>query len=224
MLGLSLFIVGHVFFWLGLADFWGAKTSSLYLGTKIFTGLVLSGLLLIQLSGLGTNYLRALTAVACALLAFGCMSTVASALGGSLGLYKGIVRKTSIGAAAAVGLFCLHGVYALYHTAVRAGLIVHLDTTGFTTIRSVAQLEMMVFAISVTLIVIIITAERLQAELKIQQMLDPLTKALNRRAFVEVVKAVLAQARRNNEPVSLIMLDIDTCSYTHLTLPTKRIV
>ncbi|MBL4640097.1 MAG: GGDEF domain-containing protein [Kordiimonadaceae bacterium] len=209
LLGFFLVVMGHVLFWLGFTSFWSARSRLLSFFLKMYTGLIIAISVYMQMNDAPRDYQIALVSLSTGLLAFGCMGTIGQALGGSFGLYKGIIRKTSIGGAIAAALFFLHGLFGFYHAAVRMNWVDHIDTSGLTTLRSFSQLEVMVFAISFALVVIIVTVERLQAELKIQQMLDPLTKALSRRAFIEVVKAVLARARRNSEPVSIIMMDID---------------
>lgn len=209
LFGYLCFLLGHMWFWLGIADFWQARTKLLVFTAKILVVAGSIGTLYLYYTGAALQTKAAFVAGTAAFLAFGCTYTVSQALGGSLGLYKGIVRRTSVGSAMAVGLFTIHGVYALYHAVVRAGLAMPVELEGMPDLRILVQFEIMLFAIAFALIVIIVTAERLQAELKIQEMLDPLTKALNKRAFVQVVKAVLARARRNSEPVSLIMMDID---------------
>ena len=50
---------------------------------------------------------------------------------------------------------------------------------------------------------------RLQAELKEQSIRDPLTNAYNRRYMMEMLEKELSRAKRENKPLSLIMIDID---------------
>lgn len=207
--GYICILLGHMWQWLGLADFWQARTRLL---SFIAKGIVLIGLisvLYLKYSDGAWQLKVAVVAGTSAFLVFGCTHTIFQALGGSLGMYKGIVRRTSVGAVITAALFVVHGLYAIYHAGVRIGQIPEFGLGVLPTLNILAHFEIMLFSITFALVVIIITAERLQAELKIQEMLDPLTKALNKRAFVEVVKAVLARARRNSEPVSLIMIDID---------------
>ncbi len=51
--------------------------------------------------------------------------------------------------------------------------------------------------------------ERLLRELRQSQSTDPLTGALNRRAFFDQGEPVFARAARHQEPLSLIMVDLD---------------
>ncbi len=51
--------------------------------------------------------------------------------------------------------------------------------------------------------------ELLQEQLREQALRDPLTGAFNRRYLVETLARELAQAERNDQPVSLVMIDID---------------
>lgn len=63
--------------------------------------------------------------------------------------------------------------------------------------------------IAVTLGMVLMTAERLQAHLDGQANRDPLTGALNRRAFSLIAEKVMAQSRRNETPVAILMMDLD---------------
>ncbi len=60
-------------------------------------------------------------------------------------------------------------------------------------------------------LVAVLVAWREEAEAKLQTlaMTDPLTGLLNRRGFGEHAKAVLSEARRRQEPVAVLALDID---------------
>ncbi|MCW5874452.1 MAG: diguanylate cyclase [Anaerolineales bacterium] len=51
--------------------------------------------------------------------------------------------------------------------------------------------------------------EELQAQLREQSIRDPLTGVFNRRYLEESLRRELANAQRKNEPLSLVMLDID---------------
>jgi len=56
---------------------------------------------------------------------------------------------------------------------------------------------------------LILVSERLNAELRRQADHDPLTGALNRRAFFLVAEKALAQAARTGQPLALLMTDLD---------------
>jgi len=61
----------------------------------------------------------------------------------------------------------------------------------------------------IPLLLTILTAERLRRELEKQARRDALTHAYNRRGFNELADREWARARRRNEALSLIMVDID---------------
>lgn len=63
--------------------------------------------------------------------------------------------------------------------------------------------------IAITLGMVLMAAERLQADLDNQANRDPLTGALNRRAFSVIAEKEMARSRRYNTPLSLLMLDLD---------------
>ncbi|MFD2233556.1 GGDEF domain-containing protein [Phaeospirillum tilakii] len=56
---------------------------------------------------------------------------------------------------------------------------------------------------------LILVSERLNAELRRQAECDPLTGALNRRAFTLVAAKAMALAERTGQPLTLLMLDLD---------------
>ncbi len=55
----------------------------------------------------------------------------------------------------------------------------------------------------------LIERDRLQAELERRARIDPLTGALNRRAFRELLEREVARARRHGRSLSLAMIDVD---------------
>lgn len=61
----------------------------------------------------------------------------------------------------------------------------------------------------IPLLLTILTAERLRREVERQARRDALTQAYNRRGFNELADREWARARRRNEALSLLMLDID---------------
>lgn len=63
--------------------------------------------------------------------------------------------------------------------------------------------------IAITLGMVLMTGERLQEDLNHQASRDPLTGALNRRAFTALAEKELARARRAGTPLSLLMIDMD---------------
>jgi diguanylate cyclase (GGDEF)-like protein len=63
--------------------------------------------------------------------------------------------------------------------------------------------------IAVTLGMVLMAAERLQADLDSQANRDPLTGALNRRAFSLIAEKEKARSRRYGNPLSLLIMDLD---------------
>lgn len=63
--------------------------------------------------------------------------------------------------------------------------------------------------IAVTLGMVLMTAERLQADLDSQANEDPLTGALNRRAFSLIAEKEMGRSRRYSSPLSLLIMDLD---------------
>jgi len=81
-----------------------------------------------------------------------------------------------------------------------------LDPDG---LAALSLLWLMGNTIMVTLAMVLMTGERLQRSLDYQASRDPLTGALNRRAFSMVAEKELALARRFDQPLSVMMLDLD---------------
>jgi diguanylate cyclase (GGDEF)-like protein len=97
--------------------------------------------------------------------------------------------------------------------ALRAGLAIQAPASleqwnpdGFAALPAFWWLCM---TVATTLGMVLMTAERLQADLDRQASQDPLTGALNRRAFSVLAQKELARARRNAQPLSLLMMDLD---------------
>jgi len=63
--------------------------------------------------------------------------------------------------------------------------------------------------IAITLGMVLMTSERLQADLDSKANRDPLTGALNRRAFSVIAEKEMARATRYDTPLSLLMMDLD---------------
>ena len=63
--------------------------------------------------------------------------------------------------------------------------------------------------IAITLGMVLMTAERLQADLNIQANHDPLTGALNRRSCSLLYEKAMAHSRRHKLPLSVLMMDLD---------------
>jgi diguanylate cyclase (GGDEF)-like protein len=202
--GHLLVLAGHMWVWVGVSDFWQMRQKQQILFGRLLVVLAVFTVIYQLATNANSGNLTTTSAVFVAIMSAGIVRTLVQALGGSTGFYKGIIRRTTVGVGLAAGLFALHAIFNVFQAF--AG-----DTTvlSFISSQAASHLEALIFVIVLALVVIIMTAERLQAELRIQEMMDPLTRALNRRAFLEVMKAVLARARRLAEPVSLVMVDID---------------
>lgn len=106
---------------------------------------------------------------------------------------------------AALSLLAISGI-------VRGALLLEANaSTVF--VAGLGNLQYSLIAIPVfvliPLLLTILTAERLRQELENQARRDALTHAYNRRGFTELAEREWARARRRDEPLSLLMLDID---------------
>jgi len=106
-------------------------------------------------------------------------------------------------------LYALNGVYfvvrglaALHYP----DMVGHMQDAGFTAFTLFWWLCM---SVGLTLGMALMTGERLQEDLDRQASRDPLTGSLNRRAFSQMAEKEVAFARRNNLPLSVLMMDLD---------------
>ena len=209
LLGDLLILFSHMVVWLSIAAFWGVRSRVIrYLAVALMAVAAVS--VSSHVVGGYNGALRgALLSAFVALFSFATALTLVRALGGRRAFYRGIVKRTSVGAAIAAVLFMGHALFHVYRSyewrQLPAG-VMHYDGLN---LAVWTQVESMIFVLMLALTVIIMTTERLQNELKIQAMMDPLTGALSRRAFMTVIKTVVARSKRLSEPVSLIMIDID---------------
>ena len=142
-------------------------------------------------------------------------------------LFGGLLVGTFLAGAAAVtaqlrafthssvrAVLCASYLIAAIAFALR-GLAAVLTVDGvqaFRTPAGVAAAEWFaVFAASLatTLAYVLLLKERSDAEVERLSLLDPLTKAYNRRTFHEAAERELARARRAGQPLSMVLVDID---------------
>lgn len=135
-----------------------------------------------------------------------------------VGLVSGLIARELLRAAAprhlamrATGwLYVINAAYFI----VRA-LIVTQETAvapeslRFGEAAAITLLWWLCVTIAVTLGMVLMTGERLQESLDRQASRDPLTGALNRRAFSQLAQREVARARRNGQPLSVLMMDLD---------------
>jgi diguanylate cyclase (GGDEF)-like protein len=112
------------------------------------------------------------------------------------------VRITAWAYAANATFFFIRAV-AASQTGVEAG---PLNPDGFAPFMLLWWLGM---TVAITLGMVLMAAERLQSDLDSQANRDPLTGALNRRAFALLADKELARARRHGTPLSVLLVDLD---------------
>ncbi|PKM43694.1 MAG: hypothetical protein CVV05_12560 [Gammaproteobacteria bacterium HGW-Gammaproteobacteria-1] len=76
-------------------------------------------------------------------------------------------------------------------------------------LAAVPTLWWLCMTLATTLGMVLMTGERLQSNLDWQANRDPLTSALNRRAFSLIAAREIGRARRHGQPLSLLMMDLD---------------
>lgn len=83
------------------------------------------------------------------------------------------------------------------------------DSLSHNPVAAVILLWLLCSIIAITLGLVLMTTERLQADLDKQANHDPLTGALNRRACEVLIDKAIAQAQRQSWPLSVLMMDLD---------------
>lgn len=112
------------------------------------------------------------------------------------------VRVTGCVYAINAAVFLLRAVVAHQHPEIADPV----DPNG---VAAYMLLWLLCSIIAITLGMVLMTAERLQADLNNQANHDPLTGALNRRSCDLLYDKAIAHARRHQLPLSVLMMDLD---------------
>ena len=189
-------VIGLVLVWDGFRRFIGIPPLSLKTIAGIFT-LVLIWVAItefqhsIQLRAMGNTILVASLS---ALIAYELLS----------------VRKSAVLAMHVTGwIYAINAVVFFIQTIVtyqNKSPVVSLDPSGFAVFMLLWWLCMV---IAITLGMVLMASERLQTELDGKANSDPLTGALNRRAFSVIAEKEMARSHRYNTALSLLMMDLD---------------
>ncbi len=203
-------VLGHAAAWIGLADFWHRKSKRQSAVVVLLSVVTVIGIVLYQ-SGGGTPTGRtALVSAFFAVSSFSIMIVIYKAKGFSIDIYESAIRESRVGSYFVMALFFVHGLMNLYR-------VLSWPELGVPTVFAVADdawvtpytvFEALMFTPIYVIGIIMMVAERLQTELRVEQMLEPVTRSLNRRAFLTVSKVVLARARRNADAVSILMVEV----------------
>jgi len=114
LLGEALIIFGHMWVWHGVAEFLQNRQHPLVRFSFVI-GSMAVGILIYQAYANIDFALRVVThAVFVSILSGGIIYTLVRAGGGGGRFYKGIIRRTMVGAGMMAGLFVVHIVYGLY--------------------------------------------------------------------------------------------------------------
>ncbi len=205
----AFLIAGHAAAWIGLADFWHKKTRRLTASIALLATVTLVTIVIYLVRGGSPAGRIALASMFFAVSSFAVVWTIYRAKGFRIDIYESAFRESRVGSYFLMGLFLFHGLFNVCR-------VLSWPEFGFETIFSAGEsyvdtltvLEALMFTPIFVIGVIMMVAERLQTELRVEQMLEPVTRSLNRRAFLTVCKVVLARARRNADAVSILMVDI----------------
>jgi len=107
------------------------------------------------------------------------------------------------------GLYLVNALFFLVRAAAvesDAATISQMQSSGFAVF---SLMWWLCFVMATTLCMVLMTSEILQENLDRQASLDPLTGAMNRRAFGHLSVRELARARRGGMPLTVVMMDLD---------------
>lgn len=144
-------------------------------------------------------------------------------------ILRALANSTTIALVSALIARELLGAPAPAGAATRATAYIYLANAGFFVVRGVSALAegtndgalqqgsmsalplfwWLCVTVALTLGMALMTGERLQGDLDRQASRDPLTGALNRRAFALAAEKEVARARRNERPLAVLMMDLD---------------
>jgi diguanylate cyclase (GGDEF)-like protein len=142
-------------------------------------------------------------------LAFAIVLAAAQPRAGALALCCGLVALSATLQGAAIMAFAKRQLPTWVHTAAFAVVAVPMQMLANDASTSTAELAACAALIGATLAFLLLHATRADAEATRLATTDPLTGAFNRRTFHEIAEREMSRARRANQPLSIIMLDID---------------
>lgn len=211
IVGIYMFlIIGHTSAWIGIAEFWHQKTRRLVAGVNLLGIVTLVLILGYHMQGGSTVGRQAIISAFLAFCSAGIVFTILRAKGLTIDIYESAFRESRVGSYVLALLFVFHGLLNAYRTLSwpQLGIGTMFDPVEGSYMAAATLMEALLFSPIFVLGVIIMVAERLQTELRVEQMLEPVTRSLNRRAFLTVTKLVLARARRNADAVSILLAEV----------------
>lgn len=203
-------VLGHAAAWVGLADFWHQKTKRLMLLVVVLSVATVFAVLFYQAGGGVPVGRTALVSIFFTISSFSIALVIFRAKGFRIDIYESAIRESRVGSYFVMGMFVLHGLANLYRVFSwpALGLDTAFSADEATWVTPLTIVEALMFTPLFVIGVIMMVAERLQTELRVEQMLEPVTRSLNRRAFLTVAKVVLARARRNADAVSILLIEV----------------
>lgn len=203
-------VLGHASAWVGLADFWHQKTKRQMALVSALGAMTVFFILFYQAGGGVPVGRTAIVSIFFALSSFGVVLVIFKAKGFRIDIYESAIRESRLGSYFVLALFTLHGLANLYRVLSwpALGLDTAFSADEAQWVTPLTLIEALMFTPLYVIGVIMMVAERLQAELRVEQMLEPVTRSLNRRAFLTVAKVVLARARRNADAVSILLIEV----------------
>lgn len=113
------------------------------------------------------------------------------------------------------GIFAINAIVFLLRAIVAQDTPEEVDLLNPNGAAAAMLLWLLCSIIAITLGMVLMTAERLQIDLNKQANHDPLTGALNRRSFSLLSEKAMAHCRRQQLPLSVLMIDLDEFKYVN---------
>lgn len=106
-------------------------------------------------------------------------------------------------------IYAINAVFFSIRAVLGSGNPEFVDPLNPNGVAAIMLLWLLCSIIAITLGIVLMTAERLQADLDHQANHDPLTGALNRRSFGLLSEKEMARALHYQRPLSVLMIDLD---------------
>ncbi len=203
-------IIGNGASWIGLADFWQKKTKRLTAFALLMGAATILAVLYYTSGGGGAVGRQAIASFFFALSSFAAVYHIGKAKAFSIDIYESAIRESRLGSYFVAILLALMGLIHLYRifSWPELGVDTIFDARETGWVAPATLVSNLIFLPLYVAGAILMVVERQQTKLRVEQMLEPVTRSLNRRAFMLVAKLVLARARRNSDAVSLLMIEI----------------
>lgn len=189
-------IIGLVLGWDGFRRFIGKPP----LSSRVLVAVAVMSLLWIAV--MHVHYLTEVKALSNAVLVAVISALIARDLLFSVQRNTPAIRVTGC-------IYAINAVFFSIRAVLGSGNPEFVDPLNPNGVAAIILLWLLCSIIAITLGMVLMTAERLQADLDHQANHDPLTGALNRRSFGLLSEKEMARALHYQRPLSVLMIDLD---------------